>query len=94
MAGKQRPGVIISLEARRRRRREEALAEANRQMIEAEHALFVALRLVEANAISRQAGRFDLRKRVLPATPAKVTKSRLATLATVVRFRTRRQRAA
>ena len=37
--------MIISLEERRRRRRELQLREANRQMIEAEHALFVALRL-------------------------------------------------
>lgn len=45
MAGKRRQGIIISLEERRRRRRELQLQEASRQMIEAEHALFVALRL-------------------------------------------------
>jgi hypothetical protein len=45
MAGKRRQSDIISLEGRRRRRREQQLREANRQMIEAEHALFVALRL-------------------------------------------------
>jgi hypothetical protein len=45
MAGKRRQGVIVSLEERRRRRRELQLREASRQMIEAEHALFVALRL-------------------------------------------------
>jgi hypothetical protein len=45
MAGKRRQGVIVSLEERRRRRRALQLQEASRQMIEAEHALFVALRL-------------------------------------------------
>ena len=45
MAGKRRQSDIVSLEGRRRRRREQQLREANRQMIEAEHALFVALRL-------------------------------------------------
>jgi hypothetical protein len=42
---KRRLGVIISLEERRRRLSEENLRESNRLMIEAEHALFVALRL-------------------------------------------------
>ena len=42
---KHRLGVIISLEPRLRRRAEDQLCEANRRMIEAEHALFVALRL-------------------------------------------------
>ena len=45
MAGKRRQADIVSLEDRRRRRREQQLVEANRRMIEAEHALFVALRL-------------------------------------------------
>jgi hypothetical protein len=42
---KQRQATIISLDERRRRLSEENLREASRQMIEAEHALFVALRL-------------------------------------------------
>lgn len=45
MAGKRRHGDISNLDERRRRKGEDDLAEANRQMIEAEHALFVALRL-------------------------------------------------
>jgi hypothetical protein len=45
MAGNRRRGQLINLAQRRRRRVEEALIEAKGQMIEAEHALFVALRL-------------------------------------------------
>jgi hypothetical protein len=42
---KRRQGVVISLDERRERRHQQTLADANRKMIEAEHALFVALRL-------------------------------------------------
>jgi hypothetical protein len=45
MAGIKRRGQLINLAQRQRRRAEEALIEAKGQMIEAEHALFVALRL-------------------------------------------------
>jgi hypothetical protein len=45
MAAKRRQGLIISLDERRELRHQQALAEASRKMIEAEHALFVALRL-------------------------------------------------
>jgi hypothetical protein len=45
MAGNRRRGQLINLAQRRRRRVEESLIEAKGQMIEAEHALFVALRL-------------------------------------------------
>ncbi len=45
MADNKRRGQLINLAQRRRRRVREALIEAKGQMIEAEHALFVALRL-------------------------------------------------
>jgi hypothetical protein len=45
MAGNKRRGQLINLAQRRRRRMAEALVEARGRMIEAEHALFVALRL-------------------------------------------------
>jgi hypothetical protein len=45
MADNRRRGQLVNLAQRRRRRVEEALVEAKGQMIEAEHALFVALRL-------------------------------------------------
>jgi hypothetical protein len=42
---KRRLAVIISLEERRNRHSQDNLREASRLMIEAEHALFVALRM-------------------------------------------------
>jgi hypothetical protein len=52
MAGNRRRGQLISLAQRRKRRVQEALVQAKGQMIEAEHALFVALRLAgHANAM-------------------------------------------
>jgi hypothetical protein len=45
MAGNRRRGQLINLAQRRKRRMREALGQAKGQMIEAEHALFVALRL-------------------------------------------------
>jgi hypothetical protein len=45
MAGNKRRGQLINLAQRRRRRMAEALVEARGRMIEAEHALFVALRM-------------------------------------------------
>lgn len=80
MAGKRRQGVIVSLEERRRRRRELQLREANRQMIEAEHALFVALRL---------AGHRGPTNNGLPLLPRPA-----ATIVPLSRMRARRKRAA
>ena len=45
MAGNKRRGQLINLAQRRRRRMAESLVEARGRMIEAEHALFVALRM-------------------------------------------------
>ena len=45
MAENKRRGQLISLAQRRRRRMADALVEAKGRMIEAEHALFVALRM-------------------------------------------------
>lgn len=82
---KQRQGVIISLDERRLRRSEENLREASQRMIEAEHALFVALRL---------AGHRGQETPVVsgPARERSTTKSR--TLARVLTLRSRRKRAA
>lgn len=80
MAGKRRQGDLISLEERRRRRRELQLKEANRQMIEAEHALFVALRLAGHRGPSNNG------QPLLPARPA--------TIVPLSRMRARRKRAA
>jgi hypothetical protein len=77
---KQRLGVIISLEARLKRRAEEQLCEANRRMVEAEHALFVALRLAGHRGVETP----TLRTRTRKPTP----------LAAVVQLRPRRKRAA
>jgi hypothetical protein len=69
MAGKRRQGVIISLDDRRRKRQQESLAEANRNMIEAEHALFAALRLAgHRGASSAPAGKLA-QVLVLPIRP-------------------------
>jgi hypothetical protein len=81
MADKRRQGDLISLEERRRRRRELQLKEANRQMIEAEHALFVALRL------AGHRGAINNGQPLLPIRP-------VATIVPLSRMRARRKRAA
>ena len=80
MAGKKRQADIVSLEERRRRRREQQLQEANRRMIEAEHALFVALRLAGHRGPSNNGQ---------PLLPRPV-----ATIVPMSRMRARRKRAA
>jgi hypothetical protein len=79
MPGKRRQADIVSLEERRRRRRERQLVEASRQMIEAEHALFVALRLAGHRG---------------PSNNALSLLSRPATIVPLSRMRARRKRAA
>jgi hypothetical protein len=60
MAGNKRRGQLINLAQRRRRRMQDALIEAKGQMIEAEHALFVALRLAGLqNNASRDASSWE-----------------------------------
>jgi hypothetical protein len=81
MADKRRQGDLISLEVRRRRRRELRLKEANRQMIEAEHALFVALRMAGHRGPSNNG---------LPL----LSIPRAATIVPISRMRARRKRAA
>jgi hypothetical protein len=73
MAGKRRQGVIISLDDRRRQRQRESLVEANRKMIEAEHALFVALRLAghRGPAGAASASKPSAQVLVLPIRPPK-----------------------
>jgi hypothetical protein len=80
MPGKRGQADIVSLEERRRRRRELRLKEANQQMIEAEHALFVALRLAGHRGPSNTAQPLLLRP--------------LATVIPLSRMRARRKRAA
>jgi hypothetical protein len=80
MPGKRRQADIVSLEERRRRRRELQLKQANQQMIEAEHALFVALRL---------AGHRGSLNNAQPLLPRP-----LATIIPLSRMRARRKRAA
>ena len=81
---KQRLGVIISIEPRLARRAEEQLREANRRMIEAEHALFVALRLAGHKGDAPPTISAGDRRSPRKPTP----------LATVVPLRPRRKRAA
>ena len=80
MPGKRGQADIVSLEERRRRRRELQLKEANQQMIEAEHALFVALRLAGHRGPSNNG------QPLLPR--------QLATIIPLSRMRARRKRAA
>ncbi len=80
MPGKRGQADIVSLEERRRRRRELRLKEANQQMIEAEHALFVALRLAGHRGPSNNAQPLLTRP--------------VATIIPMSRMRARRKRAA
>ena len=82
---KSRQAVIISLEPRLRRHSEEQLREASRRMIEAEHALFVALRL---------AGHRGDDTPTVPGNNRPVRVRTPTPLATVVQLRPRRKRAA
>jgi hypothetical protein len=76
MAGNRRRGQLINLAQRRKRRMQEALVQAKGQMIEAEHALFVALRLAgHASATPRNTAGW----RQASPLPARAS-SRLATV--------------
>jgi hypothetical protein len=81
MAGNKRQADVISLEQRRRKRRAQQLIAANLRMIEAEHALFVALRLAGGG----RGGGNNVPAPLLP---------RPATIVPMSRMRARRKRAA
>jgi hypothetical protein len=78
MAGKRRFGVLLSLREHLQRQQRQQLEESSRQMIEAEQALFVAIRLAQRGPAAAE-GEPEAQASIQP--PPKTSSSRKKTAA-------------